>query len=134
MQLQMTTDYAIRIMLYLADKKGVVSSTELSDQLAIPQKYVPRVGNKLKAANLVGTVTGSLGGYFIERPLEDISLYEIITAFEGSIKLNRCLEVDGYCSRQATHSCVVHSFFRGVQETLEEKFKAETLATLLKNS
>ena len=39
MQIQLTTDYAIRILTYLALKKAVASSTELSIKLEIPQKY-----------------------------------------------------------------------------------------------
>ena len=60
MQIQLTTDYAIRILTYLAMKKAVASSTELSIKLEIPQKYVARIGYKLKNANLADTVTGKL--------------------------------------------------------------------------
>ena len=127
MQIQLTTDYAIRILTYLALKKAVASSTELSIKLEIPQKYVARVGYKLKNANLADTVTGSLGGYILARPVEEISLYDIIEALEDGVKINRCLEDERLCSRNATSFCVVHE----LQSTIDEKLKSETLATLL---
>ena len=131
MQIQLTTDYAIRILTYLALKKAVASSTELSIKLAIPQKYVARVGYKLKNADLADTVTGSLGGYILARPVEDISLYDIIGALEDGVKINRCLEDERLCGRNATSFCVVHDFFHELQSTIDEKLKSETLATLL---
>lgn len=134
MQLQITTDYALRILSFLASEERVVSSTELGERLAISQKYVLRIGNKLKANGFVNAVYGTNGGFTISRPLEDISIYDVIVALEGTIKLNRCLEPDGYCSRNATTFCVIHHFYRGIQEELEKKMKAETLATLLEKA
>lgn len=126
MQLQMTTDYALRILVYLASAKSVISSTELAEKLDIPAKYVLRVGNKLKVNGFVETITGSKGGYNINKPLADISVYDVVVAFEGSIKLNRGLEEDGSYTRDA-----VHDFFMEAQQQLESKLKVETVETLL---
>ena len=131
MQLQMTTDYAMRILVDLAAQKRVVPSTELSERLVIPAKYVLQVGRKLKENQFADTVTGSKGGYVLSKPPEEISIFDILIAFEGTMKINRCLEPDEYCSRRAVTSCVVHCFFSEVQNDLEKKLKSATLATLL---
>lgn len=131
MQLQMTTDYALRILVYLASEKRVVSSTELSKKLVISAKYVPHVGDRLRGAGLVNTVAGKKGGYILSKPFADISVYDIIVAIEGAIKLNRCLEADGHCNRHLPASCVIHHLLAEVQQEFENKLKSETLETLL---
>lgn len=134
LQLQMTTDYALRMLVDLAVQQRIVSSTELSERLAIPVKYVLQVGRKLKANGFVHTVAGSKGGYTLAGPPEKITVYDVLVTFEGTIKINRCLEPDGYCSRDAVASCAVHHFFGEVQNSLEKNLKSETLANLLAKS
>ena len=45
MHLKISTDYAVRIVLYLAKKRQLVQSKELSEQLHIPQGYVLKVAS-----------------------------------------------------------------------------------------
>ena len=48
MQLNITTDYAIRIILALANRDGeVVSSKDISMTMKIPQKYVLKITRSL---------------------------------------------------------------------------------------
>ena len=50
MQLNITTDYAIRIILALANRDGeVVSSKDISMTMKIPQKYVLKIIIKITA-------------------------------------------------------------------------------------
>lgn len=53
MHLNISTDYAIRMVLYLAKKKRLVQSRELSQQLHIPQGYVLKVAGILKKAHIL---------------------------------------------------------------------------------
>ena len=48
MQLTSTTDYAIRIISYLTEKNGSASANELSDELNIPNSYIPKIIKNLK--------------------------------------------------------------------------------------
>ena len=50
---------------------------------------------------------------------------------EGTTRINRCLEPDGFCSRKGTASCSVHRFFLREQEKLERSFREMTIAKLL---
>ncbi|MFR5701401.1 MAG: Rrf2 family transcriptional regulator [Eubacterium ramulus] len=48
MQLTITTDYAIRIVCYLAKKQQMTSAAELAQELQIPISYIPKVTRQLK--------------------------------------------------------------------------------------
>lgn len=132
MQLNITTDYAIRIILALATKEGeVVSSKEISMTMKIPQKYVLKITRSLVAANLIERRSGVYGGFLLVRKPKDINLLEIIDVMEPTIRINRCLEDDAYCSRFATDNCPVRKFYVGFQSVLKEHFKKVTIQSLL---
>ena len=71
------------------------------------------------------------GGYLLARQPEDISLRDIIVAMEGTTRINRCLEPDGYCSRNGVPNCPVHKFYSRIQTKLDEAFQEMTVAALL---
>ena len=53
MQLSVTTDYAIRVTLYLLKKREIVRSCELSEELKIPRNYILKVTKKLEEVGIV---------------------------------------------------------------------------------
>jgi Rrf2 family nitric oxide-sensitive transcriptional repressor len=77
MQLHITTDYAMRILIYLTEKKAIIPSSELAEQLNIPHNYVQSLGRKMKKLNLVDTVLGPLGGFFLTRDPDEVTLTRI---------------------------------------------------------
>ena len=131
MQLKVSTDYAIRIVFYLAIAKKTTTSKELSDKLGIPQSTVLKIGKKLSDNSIISITTGVQGGVFLEKQPEDISLFDIINIFEPTTKLNRCLEEDKYCSRFATEDCPVRNFYCKMQRRFEDDLKNTSIKELL---
>lgn len=50
MQLKVSTDYAIRIVLHLAIKGGAATSSEISGQMGIPQSVIATLAKPLQKA------------------------------------------------------------------------------------
>jgi len=134
MQLKITTDYAIRAILYLATKDEVISSLEISEKMSIPRKYLINIMKDLKNAGLVNTFSGQHGGYSLGRPTSQISLFDIIETMEGTSRINRCLEDDRYCSRFATENCPVRNTYLFIQSELERSLRSVTIQKLLEDS
>ena len=80
MQLKITTDYAIRIVYYLACRSEVITASELAYELKIPESYIPKITKKLKEANIITACEGIKGGYSLAKKTEDISLFDITFA------------------------------------------------------
>ena len=99
MQLTSTTDYAIRIVCYLAAQRQMISTSELSQELSVPSSYIPKITKKLKQAGIIKACEGTNGGYMMAKQPENISLLEIISCVEETMAINRCLEEDRFCSR-----------------------------------
>ena len=131
MQLNITTDYAIRIVYYLALKEETITASELASVLKIPVNYISKITKKLKAAEIVQACEGIKGGYALMKKPEMISLFDIVSSMEVTMKINRCLEPDGFCSRNATDYCNVHQALLNVQKTYEDALKSVTIADLI---
>ena len=99
MQLTSTTDYAIRIVCYLAAQRQMISTSELSQELSVPSSYIPKITKKLKQAGIIKACEGIKGGYQIAKQPENISLRDVISCTESTMAISRCLEKEGGCSK-----------------------------------
>ena len=82
MQINASTDYAVRMLLYLAKLNRTVSSSRLAAALGISARYLLQVGARLRDAGLVSVTHGPASGYTLKRFPDEISLYEIISVME----------------------------------------------------
>ena len=131
MQLKLTTDYAVRTLMYLAGSGGIVPIAEIAEAMDIPEKYLNRIGLALRDAGLIVTHRGQHGGYSLGRPSESIRLYDVVLLVEGTIALNRCLEEDSYCGRGAMRYCSVHKCYSVMQRKWENFLRSVTIASLM---
>lgn len=131
MQLNTSTGYAVRVVLYLAQSRGMVSGTELCGNAAIPPSVLPAVIKPLKAAGLVETRRGNQGGLTLSRGAEKISMADIVRAMEGTTRINSCLEPECHCTLGRAESCKVRRFYQEVQEWLDKTFEEKSIAELM---
>ena len=131
MQLKVTTDYAVRTLMYLARNKRIIPIAEIAEAMKIPEKYLNRLGLALRDEGLIVTHRGKNGGYSLGRPPENIRLYDVVALVEGTVALNRCLEEDGYCGRDAAGFCTVYKCYLVMQKKWENFLKGVTMASLL---
>ena len=87
MQLKLTTDYAIRTVVYLATQSGITSVAEIGSKMGISENYLMKVLKALKDAGLVAGYQGKRGGYAISKKPEEISLWDIVEVMEGTTKM-----------------------------------------------
>lgn len=130
-QLKMTTDYAMRLLISLRLNPEKRTAEELSEKMVIPRPTVIKIMSKLKAKGWVTSQEGVHGGYSLAAPIGHITLLDVFTAMEESIKINRCLEEDEYCSRFQTADCPVRATYAHLQEIVEELFRRVTLEQVL---
>lgn len=133
MQLNITSDYAIRTILYLAmHKNELCFAAEIEQEMAVPAKYLHKITSKLKKAGIIETFRGNSGGHQLCRDPEEISIYDILLLTEKSMEINRCLEDKLVCSRNATHTCPVRNMYQRVNESIKRSLQQTTIASLLK--
>jgi len=102
------TDYAARVLLHLTLQGAGqrVTARQIAERRLIPQALVRRVVSRLSAAGLIVTLRGSDGGIWLARPPSQVSLLDVVEAFEGPLALNVCTVEPGTCP--LTPDCPVH--------------------------
>ena len=131
MQLTNTTDYAIRIICYLASKNQTIRTAELSRELKIPESYIPKITKELKKAGMVVASEGTHGGYTIAKKAKDISLKDVISCTESTMAISRCLEKDRYCSRNYSDCCKVHKILLDLQNTFNNRLENVMISDII---
>ncbi|GIL24817.1 RrF2 family transcriptional regulator [Actinocatenispora comari] len=86
MRLSARVDYALRAAAELAAAtESPVTSEQLARAQEIPGKFLEHILNQLRRAGLVRSQRGPVGGYWLARPPEEISLADIIRAVDGPL-------------------------------------------------
>lgn len=130
MQLLTTTDYAVRIVYYVAMQRRTVNSTEIAQAMDVPLTVMGRIGRKLIAAGILTSQRGNTGGLALARKPRDITMADIIYAVED-VRVNRCLEPDHYCPRGAVDTCPFHAFYAQAQDCFDTMLAGKTVESLL---
>ena len=132
MQLTSTTDYAIRIVCYLAAQRQMISTSELSQELSVPASYIPKITKKLKQAGIIKACEGIKGGYQIAKQPENISLRDVISCTESTMAISRCLEKKGGCSKNYIACCKVHQILLDLQNIYNNRLESVKISDIIR--
>ena len=132
MQLTITTDYAIRIVCYLAAQRQMISTSELSQELSVPSSYIPKITKKLKQAGIIKACEGIKGGYQIAKQPENISLRDVISCTESTMAISRCLEKEGGCSKNYIACRKVHQILLDLQNIYNNRLESVKISDIIR--
>lgn len=130
------TDYAVRVILALAKRgEGVrLSTAEIQREMLIPPALMVRIVALLARERLVTTFSGRDGGLMLSRPPSQISLRDVVEAFEGPILLSECMQVRGEDDCPFLSNCPVRSKWGRVQVAMLREMAAITFDELAKET
>ena len=129
MQITRETDYAIRCVCYLADKRDeVIMVDDISKEMHIPKSFLAKILQKLSKASLAKSYRGVKGGFALARHPSKISLLDVIEAIQGPILINICA-VDDVC--RFSDTCVIHPVWIEIRQQVETMLKKKYFADLL---
>lgn len=127
MQLSNTSQYAIRILAYMADKKDsqLINATELAEILYIPYKFLTKIMTDLVKVGLVESIRGREGGYKLKKETSDIMVGDILDVFNDSIKDEQCVLGIGFCN--GICKCALHDQWMEPKLLLQKMFRESSL-------
>lgn len=129
MKINRSTDYAIRLLAYLASGASETKSHELAACLDIPLNHLAKLVQNLSRAGYLLTRKGKGGGIRLAVDPKKVSLAEIIGLIEGPMDLNDCILHRDACRFSA--KCKVRrklALFRGKIMRMFEGTKLHELA------
>ena len=93
MRLTIYTDYALRLLMYLALKDGAVATiSEVASSYGISRNHLMKVAYELGAAGYIETIRGRGGGMRLAKPAESVRLGDIVRRTEPDMALVTCFE------------------------------------------
>src|SRR3981189_270206 len=93
MRLTVYSDYALRVLMYLAVKQdGLATIAEIGDSYDISRNHLMKVAHQLGVAGYVETVRGRGGGLRLAKPVEAIGLGEVVRYTEPDMAIVQCFK------------------------------------------
>ena len=117
MRLNLHTDYALRLLMYLALKQQQASIDEIAQAYDISRNHLMKVGQRLSELGYVEARRGRGGGMALARAPESINVGEVVRLVESTgafvecfdPKTNQC-RVTGVCGLQGALSLALGDF------------------------
>src|SRR3569832_1920556 len=122
--------FAVTAMLDLALRggKNPVTLAGISERQDISLSYLEQLFSRLRRHELVESVRGPGGGYYLARALDDVSVADIIRAVDEPIDATQC---GGKENCHDEHRCLTHDLWTGLNAHIYDYLDNVTLATLV---
>lgn len=129
MKLTVKSKYAMRAMLYLAEREqeGPQPISRIAE-CGLPGNYLEQLLRKLRKQGLVRSVRGQSGGFLLARPANEITLDQVIGAVEGSQSLRICMD------NEACHQadlCMLNNTWNEVAHKIQDVMSSYSLHDIL---
>ena len=136
MHMTLEADYAVRIVEFLAAANQKVDARTISEETHVPLRFALKILRKLVSAGIIKSYKGTQGGYEIARPLEEITLNDVIQTVEGPFALSRCLREDYDCGQtccgEGECDCVFRDIYGEISQEVQNKLTSVRFSDLVK--
>jgi Rrf2 family protein len=132
MLISLQADYALRMLIFVArghsEGKSYVTR-DIAEQQHIPRVFLTKIVAYLSGQGLLETHRGKGGGISLGKKPSEISVLEVIEAFEGSLAFNECTSNPTICL--LSEECTVRHLWQEAEDQVRAFFRQRTLADLL---
>lgn len=122
--------FAVTAMVDLAMQggQGPVTLASISERQRISLSYLEQLFGKLRRNNLVESVRGPGGGYYLAKLATKIKIAEIVVAVDEALDATNC-EGKGNC--QDGKPCITHDLWKGLNENIFSYLESVNLQQLV---
>ena len=117
MRLSLHTDYALRVLMFLATEQRQASVEEIAVAYGISRNHLVKVARRLAELELVEAKRGRGGGISLARPADSINVGQVVRDFETLSAFVECFDraqntcpVAGVCGLQGALGQAVADF------------------------
>ncbi|MBN2491666.1 MAG: Rrf2 family transcriptional regulator [Planctomycetes bacterium] len=127
----LSSQYALRSMLYLAglEPGRLVRAQLLAEELSLPGPFLAKILQQLVRRGLIRSRKGPSGGFALARRPEEISLYEVFSAFQKIRRHENCVLGEADCTDE--NPCALHGFWNEFRQRFVETLRAMSLADVM---
>ena len=124
-------DYGLRIIRALAGGEKTTAE-EICEAETIPGQFAYKILKKLERSGWLMSSRGRDGGYWLVKPLETMSVYDVVSVIDENLFITECLRDDKPCrNNPAENPCSLHKELERIQKVLVEELKKNKLCKVL---
>jgi Rrf2 family protein len=121
--------YGVRMVVTLAQKGEVMSTAGLAKEMVVSPLYLRQLAPVLERAGIIEGFRGARGGYRLKVRPGDITLFEIIRAFDEDFSLLDCIKSTNSCPRSP--DCTTRYLWKDLSDVLKKTLQDMTLKQLM---
>lgn len=127
------TDYGLRALMYLADKRGrgPVTLTEIAEKLTIPKAFLSKILQQLAKKSVVRSLKGPNGGFVLAVEPAEVTMQEILLEIDGPTRVFECFGAESDCGFY--DDCMIRDVFGEVEAKIGQVLAQYTLADFQKH-
>lgn len=121
-----TCKYAIRAIIYLgieSETTKIIGIKKIAESLKIPMPFLSKIFQNLAKNKILVSIKGPNGGFGFARPMEKISLMDIIDVIDGKEIFDTCLMGFEPCSNDGDKCCPANHTFYPIKQELKQYFE-----------
>lgn len=122
-------DYALRILRAL-HQDGQLSAASVARKEHMQKAITLKLLNRLLSAGIVESRRGVSGGYFLKRPCEELSIYDVFQSIGEPPLLNRCQREEYRCENFPRGGCGVCRELCRIQKALDRELQRMPLSDI----
>jgi Rrf2 family protein len=133
MRLTRASDYAVRILVYLAGTEPSTRATreQIIENTGVPAAFLNKIVQKLVRAELVSARPGVRGGCSLAVPPQNITPLQVIETLDGPVQLSECLADPPECPRSGY--CSFRPLLEQLQREIIRILNSTTVAGLARD-
>ncbi len=128
MNITKATDYAFRLLTFLAAQGGEGSTRDMADEIDVPFNHLSKLVQRLSNAGILITRKGKGGGIKLSKSASKITLAEVYEAIEGPVCLNDCLFHRKSC--KFSKKCKVRKCLGQIQKKIRDMLSEQNIMDL----
>jgi Rrf2 family protein len=137
MKLSTRSRYAARAIIEIAKQSNdkPITRKNICESQQISSSYLENILIILKNQGIIKTTRGPKGGYTLAKDPSEITMYDIVNVFEGSISAVHCIDDPTNCERfQNCPTKIVWQELMNAQKKVLESFTIDKLLEISKTN
>lgn len=117
----------------LGGQAPALSIRSVAKKMHLSEGYLEELVRVLREGGMVRSARGRSGGYVLAKPLEQITMGEIIRLLDGPVVFAHCQDVSATGPCPAEGHCASRHFFGKLKSAIDRELDSTTLADLVLN-
>ncbi len=121
--------YGVRMAVTLAQKGELMSTTALAKEMGVSPLYLRQLAVPLEKKGIIKGFRGAKGGYMLNVRPEEVTLYEIIQAYDEDFSLVGCVKSADACPKSP--GCTSRYLWKDLSDVLKDTLENVSLQKLM---